>query len=187
MTNKPRRGNKTSEHTRTKRAKRVIELAQAGATKQEIAADIGVSRVTLWRYLQALDVQFVESNREAIAELKKQVASEVAQQADNVLSGHLDPKAAAAWNGLISTFNKMLGLNAPKKTESLNVNVETDPQKLGPYQWFCFISRDLSFEEIKGPIAEVCDRLRAGKEPEPMPQPPKDSPLWHPTPKELPE
>jgi hypothetical protein len=117
------RGNKTSEDTRTKRAKRVIELAQAGATKQEIATDIGVSRVTLWRYLQALDVQFVESNRDAIAELKKKVASEVAQQADNVLSGELNPRAALAWNGLISTFNKMLGLNAAIKTITARIDV----------------------------------------------------------------
>lgn len=116
------RGNKTSVHTRTKRAQRVIELAKTGATKQEIAADIGVSRVTLWRYLQALDVQFVESNRDAIAELKKKVAGEIAQQADNVLSGDLDPKAAAAWNGLISTFNKMLGLNAPTKSIQAHVS-----------------------------------------------------------------
>jgi hypothetical protein len=121
-----KRGNKTSVHTRTKRAERVIELAQAGATKQEIATDIGVSRVTLWRYLQALDVQFVESNHDAITALKKKVAGEIAEQADNVLTGQLDPKAAHAWNGLMSTFNKLLGLNAPAK--SVTAHVEVNPE-----------------------------------------------------------
>jgi hypothetical protein len=101
------------------------------------------------------------------------------------VEGTLDPDVINAWNRVRESIARLLGLNAPVRSEAVNVNVEADPQKLGPYQWFCFISRDLSFEQIKGPIAEVCDRLRAEKEPEPMPQPPKDSPLWHPTPKEL--
>jgi predicted transcriptional regulator len=125
-----KRGNKTSSHTRSQRKERVIELAQAGATKQEIATEIGISRQTLWRYLQALDVQFVESNHDAITALKQKVAGEIAQRADEVLAGDLDPKAATAWNGLMLSFNKLLGLNAPSKSIQAHVSANLTDRDL---------------------------------------------------------
>jgi len=170
---------------RDARRRQVVEEIKNGTPKGEIAEKLQVSRWTLWRDLTALDNLFLTENTAEIKELKGRVGRALLESADNVLTGDLAPDRANAWRAIISDFSELFGLNAPKKTESLSVTVEADPQKLGPYQWFCFISRDLSFEEIKGPIAEICDRLRAGKEPEPMPQPPKDSPLWHPAPKEL--
>lgn len=126
------RGNKTSVHTRAKRKARVIELTQAGATKQEIATEVGISRQTLWRYLQALDVQFVESNRDAITALKQKVAGEIAQRADEVLDGELDPKRATAWNNLMSSFNRLLGLNAPTKSINAHISANHPLPDYGP-------------------------------------------------------
>ncbi len=175
------------EPKRTARRRQVVEEIKNGTPKGEIAGKLQVSRWTLWRDLQALDTLFTTENSTEVKELKRRVGHALLESADNVLTGDLAPDKANAWRGIMSDFSELFGLNAPRRSESVNVNVEADPQKLGPYRWFCYISRDLSFEEIKGPIAEVCDRLRAGKEPEPMPQPPKDSPLWHPVVKELPE
>ena len=172
---------------RTARRRQVVEEIKNGTPKGEIAKKLQVSRMTLWRDLTALDTLFVTENSTEIKELKRRVARALLESADNVLTGDLAPDKANAWRAIMSDFSELFGLNAPKKTESLSVSIEADPQKLGPYKWFCYISRDLSFEEIKDPIAEVCDTLRAGKGPEPMPQPPKDSPLWHPAVKELPE
>ncbi len=172
---------------RDARRRQVVEEIKNGTPKTEIAEKLQVSRWTLWRDLTALDNLFVTENSTEIKELKRRVGRALLESADNVLTGDLTPDRANAWRAIMSDFSELFGLNAPKRSESVSVSIEADPQKLGPYQWFCFISRDLSFEEIKGPIADVCDRLRAGKEPEPMPQPPKDSVLWHPVAKELPE
>jgi HTH domain len=178
---------KKNQPKRDARRRQIVEEIKNGTPKGEIAEKLQVSRWTLWRDLTALDDLFVMENSAEIKELKRRVARALLESADNVLTGDLAPDKANAWRAIMSDFSELFGLNAPRRTESVNVNVEADPQKLGPYQWFCYISRDLSFEEIKGPVAEVCDRLRSQKEPEPMPQPPKDSPLWHPAAKELSE
>jgi hypothetical protein len=170
---------------REARRKKITEIIKDTGTKPTPEV-IGVSRATLWRDLTALESQgqlaISEQDRREMVKAQYEVLLKMERAA---VEGTLDPDVINAWNRVRESIARLLGLNAPVRSEAVNVNVEADPQKLGPYQWFCFISRDLSFEEIKSPISEVCDRLRAEKEPEPMPQPPKDSPLWHPTPKEL--
>ena len=110
----------------------------------------------LWRDLTALDNLFVTENSTEIKELKRRVGRALLESADNVLTGDLTPDRANAWRAIMSDFSELFGLNAPKRSESVSVSIEADPQKLGPYQWFCFISRDLSLRRSK-----VLSRTRA--------------------------
>jgi DNA-binding Lrp family transcriptional regulator len=183
------RGNKTSNAGREQRRSTVAEVLKENPTirQGDIAEVTGVSLATVKRDLVELRERFSLITDERYEEFKKAQLAVFELIERNLVEGTIPPDVAREWRGIRSEISQLLGLNAPRRTESVNVNVEADPQKLGPYQWFCFISRDLSFEEIKGPIAEVCDRFRAGREREPMPQPPKDSPLWRPAVKELPE
>jgi AcrR family transcriptional regulator len=183
------RGNKTSKAAREQRRTAVVEILNKApsVTNRELADQAGVSLATLKRDLADLRERF-SSVTDARYEEFKTIQLAVFELIErNLIEGNIPPDVAREWRGIRSEISQLLGLNAPRRSESLNFNVDADPQKLGPYQWFCHVTRGLSLDEIRQPITEVCDRLRAEKKPEPMPQPPKDSPLWHPHRKELAE
>lgn len=174
------------EPKRDARRKKIVEQVKATGTKPSPEA-VGTSRTTLWRDLTALQQQgeLKITDRDKTEMIAAQYEVYLRME-EALIQGTLDPEIINSWSRVRESIAKLLGLNAPSRSESLNVNVDADPQKLGPYQWFCHVTRGLSLDEIRQPITDVCERLRAERKPDPMPQPPKDSPLWHPQRKELP-
>jgi DNA-binding Lrp family transcriptional regulator len=183
------RGNKTSKAAREQRRSAVVEVLKdsPNMTNKELADRAGVSLATLKRDLAELRERFSSVTDGHYEEFKKTQLTVFELIERNLVEGSIAPDVAREWRGIRSEISQLLGLNAPRRSESLNFNIDSDPQKLGPYQWFCHVTRGLSLEELRHPITDVCDRLRADKKPEPMPQPPKDSPLWHKERKELPQ
>jgi DNA-binding CsgD family transcriptional regulator len=106
MSDKPR-GNKTSKAERAERQAKALELMKTGETQEAIADQLGISRTTFWRDLQALEKQYGEGSAEAIAELKKKTLDAIAEQMDAVLAGTLPEGKANAWKGLVAEFSKI--------------------------------------------------------------------------------
>src|SRR5262249_34905261 len=67
------RGNRSTNAAIQERRSREVELMKDGKSRGEVAAEVGVSRMTLWRDLQALDAKFGAENSERIRELKGKV------------------------------------------------------------------------------------------------------------------
>jgi AcrR family transcriptional regulator len=183
------RGNKTSKATRERRRSAVIDVLKESPnmTNKDLADQTGVSLATVKRDLADLRERFRSVTDARYEEFKKAQLAVFELIERNLVEGNIPPDVAREWRGIRSEISQLLGLNAPRRSESVNFNVEADPQKLGPYQWFCYVTRGLSLDEIRQPLTEVCERIRAEKKPEPIPQPPKDSPLWHSQRKELAE
>jgi phage terminase small subunit len=175
------------EPKRDARRKKIVEQVKATGAKPT-PEEVGCSRMTLWRDLTALqqqgDLKITDRDKTEMVAAQYEV---YLRMEEALIQGTLEPEIITAWTRVRESIAKLLGLNAPSRSESLNVNVDTDPQKLGPYQWFCYVTRGLSLEEIRQPMTDLCEQLRSEKEPEPIPQPPKNSPLWHPQRKELSE
>jgi hypothetical protein len=68
-----------------------------GKTRGEVAAEVGVSRMTLWRDLQALDTKFGAENSERVRELKAKVGEALLKAADEVWQGKVPAEVANAW------------------------------------------------------------------------------------------
>jgi transposase len=120
------RGNKTRKATREARKNKVIAGLKEGKSQVAIAAEIGVSTVTLWRYLKDLDGDFFADNRKALSDLKRKVGEAQLQRADEVLAGTIKPEVANAWRGIISDFAKLFGLNAEKRAVVAHVSTDKD-------------------------------------------------------------
>ena len=65
------RGDKTSKAQRAERQAKALELMKTGATQEAIAELLGISRMTFWRDLQAIEARYVEGSKEDVATFKK--------------------------------------------------------------------------------------------------------------------
>jgi hypothetical protein len=74
---------------------------------QALADQVGISRVTLWRYLQDMEKSYATLAPEAILELKAKTLAAIAEQMDKVLSGETLTERANSWKGLVAEFCKV--------------------------------------------------------------------------------
>lgn len=172
-----RRGNKTSKAHRAERQSREIELMNAGKTQGEIAADLGISRQTFWRDMNALTKSYTEGNQTAFGKLREMQVGALLDMAREVHDGKIEPEVGNSIRGLLDSVSKLLGLNAPQK--SVTMKADVDPATLGLYRRFIHETRwvpETAFEEIW----MLCRKLSQPPAAEiKMIGPPADSPLWH--------
>lgn len=119
------RGNKTSKAKRAERQARALELMKTGATQDAIAQLLGVSRMTFWRDLQAIEARYVEGSKEDVAAFKKSQYDALMRIESATAEGSIEPEVANALVRVRDSVAKLLGLNAPIK--SIHATV-TGPQ-----------------------------------------------------------
>jgi DNA-binding CsgD family transcriptional regulator len=117
------RGNKTSKATRAERRSNEIKLMNDGKNQTQIAEELGISRTTFWRDLQALTVEYTKGNQESFAELRKVQVGALLDMAKEVHDGIVSPKVGTSVKGFLDSVTKLLGLNAPSLVYSKHENV----------------------------------------------------------------
>jgi len=176
-----------SEPKKEATTKQILAEVEAGTPVTQIASKLDIDRTTVWRHLKEAAIEFRRGNQEALGELVAKLVDEYFSNYDGVGAGTLDPAKAAVRTKILDSIAKLTGANAESRAVVAHVSATVDdPQKLGPYQRFCFETRGLGMEDM-GPVWELLAKIRAAKGPRVIEQPPKDSPLWHPKPKELSE
>jgi DNA-binding Lrp family transcriptional regulator len=172
MKTKPR-GNKTSKAERAERQARALQLMKEGGTQEAIAALLGVSRTTFWRDLQAIEARYVEGSKDDVAAFKKAQYDALIRIESATAEGSIPPEVANALTRIRDSVARLLGLNAPSRSE--NLNLTGDLESLGPYRQFVLACRGLDQEQVEQLLTTAREMPR---KPAPMAQPPKTSPLW---------
>ena len=111
------RGNKTSNAAREQRKAKALEVLKENpdASKAAIADAVGVSRMTLYRYMRDLKEKLSQLNttdfearvtaQEAVLELIEQ----------SLLEDQIPPDVANSWRQIRKDIAELRGLNAPSK------------------------------------------------------------------------
>jgi hypothetical protein len=122
-----------------------VNLRAAGASQQNAAAELGVCRQTVGKYLRDCDIDWASLNAVALAPIKKKLIEELLAMADAVLAGEYPEKKVETWRGLMSDFAKVAGLNAP--TTSITAHVDASSTQV-QYR-FLEHSHGLSADQIE--------------------------------------
>lgn len=109
------RGNKNSKPKILARQTEELRLMNEGEKLKDIAASVGVSKVTLWRDIQKMSLQFAEGNAGALAQLKKMQVGALLQLVEELHDGELSPDVGNSIRGFLDSVSKILGLDAPTK------------------------------------------------------------------------
>jgi len=113
----------TNEPTRDARRAQIAEGVKAGKTVKEIAEELQVSRITLWRDLKALQEQAVLTlDTEGLKAIKAQQYAVQLKMEEALLQGVLDPATVTAWNKVREPIAKLLGLNAESRSVVAHVS-----------------------------------------------------------------
>ena len=153
------RGNKTSKAERAERQARALELMKSGETQEAIAEVLGVSRTTFWRDLQAIEARFVAGSNDDVKQFKEAQYQALMKIEQATANGTIEPDVANSLTRIRDSVAKLLGLNAPTKSISANVNVEQQvipiEQQLEYLNAFAGLYEDERLEEL--------DRVKARK------------------------
>lgn len=160
------RGNKTSKAARAERQAKALELMKTGATQDAIAEILGVSRMTFWRDLQAIEARYVEGSKEDVAAFKKSQYDALIRIESATAEGSIEPEVANALVRVRDSVAKLLGLNAPERKITANVNADVDPAKLVGYRKFLYHTRHLSEEDVNAKVFPYCDSLPPSETPQ---------------------
>lgn len=153
------RGNKTSKAARAERQSKALELMKTGENQEAITALLGVSRTTFWRDLQAIEARYVEGSKEDVAAFKKSQYEALIRIESATAEGSIEPEVANALVRCRDSVARLLGLNAPTKSISANMQVEQQvipvEQQLEYLNAFAGLYEDERLEEL--------DRVKARK------------------------
>jgi hypothetical protein len=174
MKNKSR-GNKTSKAVRAERQAKALELMKTGATQDAIAELLGVSRMTFWRDLQAIEARYVEGSKEDVAAFKKSQYDALMRIESATAEGSIEPEVANTLVRVRDSVARLLGLNAPSKSISASVNVKLDPATMGMYDRFFHECGGLTSEQFE----QVWQFMRQLPRKVVELGPPDDAPTWH--------
>jgi len=121
------RGNPSSQAEIELRREQVIEKLKTAdhQTLTQLAEDLGVSRATLWRDLQAIEARFVAGSAEDVKQFKEAQYHALLKIEEATVKGTIEPDVANALTRIRESVAKLLGLNAPTKSVSLTASVET--------------------------------------------------------------
>jgi DNA-binding CsgD family transcriptional regulator len=116
------RGNKTSKAARAERQARALELMKTGATQDAIAELLGVSRMTFWRDLQAIEARYVAGTKEDVAAFKKSQYEALMRIESATAEGSIEPEVANALVRVRDSVARLLGLNEAEKRITAHVH-----------------------------------------------------------------
>jgi hypothetical protein len=126
------------------RHEELIRLAAGGATQGEQALAVGLSRAQVnrdWKEIR-------QTSPEKVAVRREQFATELDAMKRFILEEAVltDSQMIDAWLSIVDRAAKLFGLDAPTRSENINVNVEAD--KLVGYRKFVVATRHLDEEQI---------------------------------------
>lgn len=159
------RGNKTSKAQRAERQAKALELMKTGATQEAIAELLGISRMTFWRDLQAIEARYVEGSKEDVATFKKSQYEALIRIESATAEGSIDPDVANALVRVRDSVARLLGLNAPERKVVGHIDADIDPAKLVGYRKFLYHTRHLSLEDVDRLVFPFCDSLTPSETP----------------------
>ncbi|MBZ5687214.1 MAG: helix-turn-helix domain-containing protein [Acidobacteriia bacterium] len=159
------RGNKTSKAERAERQAKALELMKTGATQESIAEVLGVSRMTFWRDLQAIEARYVEGSQEDVAAFKQSQYEALIRIESATAEGSIEPDVANALVRVRDSVARLLGLNAPERKVVGHVDADIDPAKLVGYRKFLYHTRHLSEEDVNAKVFPYCDSLPPSETP----------------------
>jgi len=113
--------------TQVTRQAREIELMNAGMTRTQIAAELGISRTTFWRDISELTKRYLEGNKEAFTQLRELQVGALLDLAREVYEGALNPEAGNTIRGFLDSVAKIRGWNAPVKSLSVRTTTTLTP------------------------------------------------------------
>ncbi len=149
--NRPR-GNKTSKAERAQRQAKALELMKTGATQDAIAQLLGVSRMTFWRDMQAIEAAYVEGSKEDIAAFKKSQYDALIRIESATAEGSIEPDVANALVRVRDSVARLLGLNAPEKRITEHREQSVEPNL---YKWIHALHNLVSQESLPAWKADV--------------------------------
>lgn len=173
------RGNKTSRAERAKRQARELEMMNDGKNRNEIAGELGISRQTFWRDLQALEARYVSGSAEDIRHFKEAQYRALMKIEAATAQGAIPPEVANTLVRVRDSVARLLGLNAENRSVVLHANADVDPDKLVGYRKFVYETRFIGRSETDkwGRIWALCRELNTPPAPEVI-NPPEHSELW---------
>lgn len=156
------KGSRTSKNEREARKAKAIELQTANPTitKTELAAELGVTRMTLWNDLQDLEQEFIGNNLVALGKLKALLRKTHLDLAQEVHDGILPPDASTAIRGHLVEIAKIEGAHAPTRHLTAKVDATIDPEALKGARRFAAEASGLSEAELE-PVWELIRQLKA--------------------------
>jgi len=179
------RGNKSSQSQIQARRRRLTKLMGKGLSTGEAEIVLqregfrGTDRVTLDRDLKALHQRWAECNPEEFEKLREVQLRILERMEEFLLAEKIDLETAREWRAIRQDIAKLLGLNR-ELVPTVQVNIETDPARLGLYDRFLQATRWVRLAKFQ----LIWDFIRSIEEPptgelERSMLPPADSELWH--------
>ena len=138
-----RGGNKKSNSAIAKRRTELAERLSKGERVGKLAKELGVSRVTLWRDVKNLTLQFSDPSRAAFQEYRQAHLKVLQTMAQAVLEEKVSAEVAREFRRYQADIAKLIGLNAETRSVVAHVTAEVDPAKLKGYRRFVHETRFL--------------------------------------------
>jgi hypothetical protein len=158
------RGNKTSKAARAARQAKAVELISAGVKQSAIQEELGISRMTFWRDLQAIEARYIEGTAEDVKQFKQAQLAALMRLEEATIKGEVDATTAQALIRIRDSVAKLLGLNA--ETKHLRVNVNATANQNGRFHKFVTHVAGLSDVQL-----EDVFRFAASLPRDPLPEP----------------
>lgn len=138
-----RGGNRKSNSAIAKRRTELAERLSKGERVGALAKELGVSRVTLWRDIKNLTIQFSDPSPEAFQKYRHAHLKVLQAMAQAVLEEKVSPEVAREFRGYQADIAKLMGLNAETRSVVAHVSADVDPAKLKGYRRFVHETRFL--------------------------------------------
>lgn len=162
-----RGGNKKSNSAIAKRRLEVAKRLPEGEKVGALAKELGVSRITLWRDIKKLTLQFSDASREAFQEYRQAHLKVLQRMAHAVLEQKVSPDVAGEFRKYQQDIAKLLGLNAEARSVVAHVSATIDPAQMGLYNRFLHETRNVPAERFEE-LWAFCRTLRAVTNPAAM-------------------
>ena len=126
------RGNPSTQAEIELRREQVMEKLKTAdhQTLSQLADDLGVSRATLWRDLQAIEARFVAGSTEDVKHFKEAQYQALLKIEEATARGTIEPDVANALTRIREAVAKLLGLNAQTKALVAHTSQPTDVRYL---------------------------------------------------------
>jgi DNA-binding CsgD family transcriptional regulator len=148
------RGNKSSEAAVALRQQKIIDMLNQGMSQVQIAEELNVDRITVWRNLSELRKTLSVKNAEELAEYRNAQLAVLELIEEALLLNKIDATTAGEWRKIRAEVAKLLGLNAPSRSLIAHVNSKDFVATLSDAELEEIIKAGRELPEGSGPVLE---------------------------------
>ena len=124
--NKKKSGGRPPAIVSEQRKQKAIELAGKGKSQVQIAQELGVSQVAICKSLKELRRTMSAATARDFEVYRKGQLAILESIEDALLENKVAPDVAREWRAIRSDIARLLGLNAPDRSVSVNVATPAD-------------------------------------------------------------